>query len=154
MKNLFVLLFLSLFSIISFSFNFNIPTFIIFLLAIILLISTGISIFRASVGKHFRIGYYFLYLIFIYPVTFIFLFASFYRSSYALFNVTITTSWFDSLYFSIVTWTTLGYGDYQPNNFDTKLITSLEGFIGYLFSGIIIAMVFNAMKKLDIMYNA
>jgi hypothetical protein len=35
-------------------------------------------------------------------------------------------------YFSLVTWTTLGYGDFQPAE-SLRLLAGLEAFLGYLF---------------------
>jgi len=45
----------------------------------------------------------------------------------------------DSLYFSIVTWTTLGYGDFTPPA-DIRLIAALQALLGYAFFGIIVGL--------------
>ncbi len=38
---------------------------------------------------------------------------------------------YESIYFSVVTFTTLGYGDYSPKpHFQFQLLASLEAFIG------------------------
>ena len=47
------------------------------------------------------------------------------------------------LYFSIVTWTTLGYGDFQPTE-SVRLWASLEAFIGYVFTGILVGLIIAA----------
>ena len=39
-------------------------------------------------------------------------------------------SWFDSLYFSMITLTTIGYGDFSPQTFGGKLFTLLYIIIG------------------------
>jgi len=44
-----------------------------------------------------------------------------------------------SLYFSIVTWTTLGYGDLHPPR-ALQLVAAAEALLGYLFSGILIGL--------------
>jgi len=48
------------------------------------------------------------------------------------------------LYFSIVTWTTLGYGDFQPTE-SVRLWASLEAFIGYVFTGILVGLIIAAL---------
>ena len=45
------------------------------------------------------------------------------------------------LYFSVVTWTTLGYGDYRPANDDGRLFASGEAMLGYLVMGIFVGAV-------------
>ena len=47
-----------------------------------------------------------------------------------------------TLYFSIVTWTTLGYGDYHPSE-SIRLHAALEALLGYIYLGIIIGFVSN-----------
>lgn len=46
----------------------------------------------------------------------------------------------DSLYFSIVTWTTLGYGDFQPKP-ALRLLAAMQAVYGYLFLGLIVGSV-------------
>jgi hypothetical protein len=45
-----------------------------------------------------------------------------------------------SLYFSIITWTTLGYGDYVPPH-DIKLLAALEALFGNLSFGLAVGLV-------------
>lgn len=55
----------------------------------------------------------------------------------------------DALYFSIVTWTTLGYGDLQPQD-GLRVLASLQAVIGYLFLGVVVGLVgaaFNPPKQ-------
>ncbi|PWE18568.1 hypothetical protein DDZ18_02895 [Marinicauda salina] len=40
----------------------------------------------------------------------------------------------DSLYFSIVTWTTLGYGDFQPDP-QLRLLAAVQAVLGYIYLG-------------------
>lgn len=47
---------------------------------------------------------------------------------------------FDSLYFSVVTWTTLGYGDFQPKP-ALRLLAAMQAVYGYLFLGLIVGSV-------------
>jgi hypothetical protein len=43
------------------------------------------------------------------------------------------------LYFSIVTWTTLGYGDYKPSE-TLQMWAAIEALIGYLFMALLVAV--------------
>ena len=45
----------------------------------------------------------------------------------------------DALYFSVTTWTTLGYGDFSPTP-DLRLITSIQALLGYVAMGMLIAL--------------
>lgn len=45
----------------------------------------------------------------------------------------------DALYFSTVTWTTLGYGDIHPSA-DARAYAAIEAFFGYLFMGLMVAV--------------
>ena len=45
----------------------------------------------------------------------------------------------DGLYFSVVTWTTLGYGDFTPPP-EIRLIAAMQALLGYGFFGIIVGL--------------
>ncbi len=49
-------------------------------------------------------------------------------------------SWFTPFYFSIVTYTTLGFGDIHPQNLLGELIVSSEVIIGYLTLGLLLSV--------------
>jgi uncharacterized protein YjbI with pentapeptide repeats len=49
-------------------------------------------------------------------------------------------SWFTPFYFSIVTLTTLGFGDITPKNFVGELIVSFEVILGYAVLGLLISV--------------
>ncbi|MCP5036805.1 MAG: two pore domain potassium channel family protein [Rhodobacteraceae bacterium] len=53
-------------------------------------------------------------------------------------GMTLLLSGFDRLYFSIVTFTTLGYGDISPSG-DFRLLAASQAFMGFIFVPIIIA---------------
>jgi uncharacterized protein YjbI with pentapeptide repeats len=55
-------------------------------------------------------------------------------------------NFFDAIYFVVVTFTTLGYGDITPNDWIGELFVIINVFIGYLFLGIFI---FLLSKKID-----
>ena len=48
-----------------------------------------------------------------------------------------------SLYFSIVTWTTLGYGDFYPEP-QVRLVAAIEALSAYCFMGVILGQLINA----------
>lgn len=53
-------------------------------------------------------------------------------------EVVTQLSWTDAYYFSVVTWTTLGFGDFRPGNDIVKLWVIAEVLLGYLYMGIFI----------------
>lgn len=50
----------------------------------------------------------------------------------------------DLLYFSIVTWTTLGYGDFRPSP-DARLFAASQAILGYVYMSILVAKFFRWM---------
>ena len=50
----------------------------------------------------------------------------------------------DLTYFSLVTWTTLGYGDFRPAE-GARIPAALEAVIGYVYSGMLIGIVAGTM---------
>mmetsp|Transcript_12964 Transcript_12964/g.15583 ORF Transcript_12964/g.15583 Transcript_12964/m.15583 type:complete len:160 (-) Transcript_12964:250-729(-) len=52
----------------------------------------------------------------------------------------------DAFYFSIVTFTTLGYGDLQPIE-QIRLIAAYQALLGYLFLGMLVGLVAGAFGK-------
>jgi len=53
--------------------------------------------------------------------------------------------WYDYLYFSVITMTTVGFGDFAPTFFAAKLAATIEAFLGFLMLGIFISLI---QKKL------
>ena len=45
---------------------------------------------------------------------------------------------FDAFYFSVVTWTTLGYGEILPSSTESKIFVIVEVMLGYIYMGILI----------------
>ncbi len=58
-----------------------------------------------------------------------------------------------ALYFAIVTWTTLGYGDFSPKP-ELRLLASFIASTGYLFLGLIVATVSSALVDRSVSKNA
>ena len=50
-----------------------------------------------------------------------------------------------SLYFSIVTWTTLGYGDLKPLE-DFRLLAAVEALMGYVYMAILVGLFLSLIK--------
>lgn len=59
---------------------------------------------------------------------------------------TIKNDWFEATYFSVVTWSTLGYGDYRPTN-EVKRWVMAEVFIGYIYMGLLIGKVLFLLQQ-------
>ena len=49
-------------------------------------------------------------------------------------------TWFEALYWSFVTSTTLGYGDFSPTKKISKVLSILIAFTGIILSGIMVAI--------------
>ena len=49
--------------------------------------------------------------------------------------------WYNYIYFSVATLTSLGFGDYLPHNFWAKLLASIEVFFGFTMLGIFISLI-------------
>lgn len=49
--------------------------------------------------------------------------------------------WYDYVYFSMVTLTSLGFGDIVPHTFTGKMLVSLEVFFGFIMLGIFISLI-------------
>jgi uncharacterized membrane protein len=76
--------------------------------------------------------------------TTIILYAGFY-TQYGLIGDTPTKAPSDCLYFSIVTWTTLGYGDIKPTP-ESRWIAASEAMMGYVFMGLYVTFLFQAVS--------
>ena len=51
-----------------------------------------------------------------------------------------------SLYFSIITWTTVGYGDFYPTA-EGRLIAATEGLLGYVYMAVIVGVTLHLLQE-------
>lgn len=56
--------------------------------------------------------------------------------------------WLEATYFSVVTWSTLGYGDYKPTD-EVKKWVMAEVFIGYIFMGLLVGKVLFLLQQVN-----
>ncbi|WP_244951681.1 ion channel [Pseudoalteromonas luteoviolacea] len=75
----------------------------------------------------------------------IFLFAVFYNISGLVFDGNVIYEFSTSFYFSIVTWTTLGYGDVLPIE-EIRLIAASQALLGYTYMAILIGLILNVIR--------
>ena len=75
------------------------------------------------------------------------LFAGIYRAS-GLLPDAETVDTLTALYFSIVTWTTLGYGDLKPLP-DFRLLAAFQALVGYVFLGVIVGLIMMLVARVD-----
>lgn len=101
---------------------------------------------RPSIQKLY---FYFLTLLFL-----IGYFALIYKSFGVISPDAVTASklnWLDAIYFSVITWTTLGYGDFHPGSDQVKIFVMLEALLGYIYMSVLVGklMVLGASKSLS-----
>lgn len=75
----------------------------------------------------------------------IFAFATLYQRAGILYGQEISFSPVDALYFSVVTWTTLGYGDFQPTE-SLRLLAAFQALLGTFFIPMLIAAVLFSLQ--------
>lgn len=77
----------------------------------------------------------------------LFAFAALYQRSGLMHHGEISHEPMDALYFSIVTWTTLGYGDFHPVE-SLRLLAAFQALLGTLFIPLLIAaLLFSVQEK-------
>ncbi len=64
-------------------------------------------------------------------------------------NEVIKKDWFEAFYFSVVTWTTLGFGDYKPTP-EMKPWVMVEALLGYIFMALLVGKFMHFMMPKDI----
>jgi hypothetical protein len=85
-------------------------------------------------------------------VALIFVFAAVYRGFGLLYSGTAPgaaqpfTGGRNALYFSIITWTTTGYGDFTPP-FEIRPVAALQALTGYIFFGLVVGLATTLLAK-------
>ncbi len=87
-----------------------------------------------------------LFLLIINPIFVIRLFSEIYTTFGLIDNGNLVHDINTSYYFSIVTWTTLGYGDIKPTQ-DVRLFAAFEAVMGYLYMGLLIGVFFILFQR-------
>jgi len=96
-----------------------------------------------------------LYTTIILTCFFVLIFAWIYTKTWLLqADGTFVNDWGSALYFSTITWTTLGYGDLYPSLGSSRILSALEAAIGYVCMGILIGVLLDIAivkppKKVD-----
>jgi hypothetical protein len=73
----------------------------------------------------------------------------FYPGSILHSNATIADRQSELLYFSLVTLSTIGYGDVVPLHGEVRILAALEGIAGVLYIAITVALLVSAYKQRD-----
>ena len=84
----------------------------------------------------------FTYIFIIY--VFISCFSNIYIEHGIINNGVVTHEYKDTIYFSIVTWTTLGYGDFQPTE-SARIWAATEAFMGYIYMGLLVGLIISGL---------
>jgi hypothetical protein len=61
-------------------------------------------------------------------------------------NTEITHNFWDCVYFSVITITTVGYGDFYPSGPHARVIASIEALSGYIILGLFISSLSNMVR--------
>ena len=64
-------------------------------------------------------------------------------------GTTETHDYWTALYFSVMTWTTVGYGDVQPTTAD-RIFAASEALLGLVFMGLYVAVAIRAIEQLAV----
>jgi hypothetical protein len=117
---------------------------------------------RGVASKFFSGFTYFLFFLLLHIVAFIFLFAFIYTQkgivrSRVYTDVSdkagddsshVVKDYLPCLYFSTVTFTTLGYGDFEPTE-EARGVAALESIVGLLFFGLFVGMIVYALQLIN-----
>lgn len=105
-----------------------------------LLLAVPIMICDAFInrGPQVRIYEIAILLLFYLPLV-LYAFARLYQAGGLVYDGEITHDFVSALYFSVVTWTTLGFGDFQPVE-NLRLWAAGQALFGYVFMAILIAL--------------
>lgn len=105
-----------------------------------LLLAVPIMICDAGINRGPRARTYeiAILLLFYLPLV-LYSFARLYQIGGLVYNGEVTHDFSSALYFSVVTWTTLGFGDFQPVE-ELRLWAAGQALFGYIFMAILVAL--------------
>ncbi|MCK4762464.1 MAG: two pore domain potassium channel family protein [Candidatus Aminicenantes bacterium] len=85
----------------------------------------------------------FRFFLSIFIIIFLFAFLAFFGDKGLRYSggLSYVDSFFESLYWSFVTFTTLGYGDIGPDSTFTKILAILEAFLGLIMMGFFLDLI-------------
>lgn len=119
---------------------------IILWLALLIFSITGVGMVSRSfvmLPEHTFVAFYDLALHAVFMIT---LYAIIYSYLGIIENSVETRSPWSCLYFSIVTWTMVGYGDFVPSPIG-RMFAASEALYGYVFMGLYVSLVFSGFSK-------
>lgn len=123
-----------------------------FVSVILLIIALGMFVvFWLLAISMFKVGFWWpLFFLLFYAASTILTYAGYFYHSGLLHNgMSVPVDFADAVYFSVTTWTTLGYGDFAPLE-EMRLLTSAESLTGVLTAALTVAFVW-AWSKDNIM---
>jgi len=74
----------------------------------------------------------------------IYCFSNIYIELGIIFNENPSKEFKDTIYFSTVTWTTLGYGDFRPSE-EARIWAATESMLGYIYMGILVGLLITGL---------
>ena len=83
----------------------------------------------------------------------IYCFSNVYIEHGIIFNEIPTKEFKDTIYFSTVTWTTLGYGDFRPSE-EARIWAATESMLGYIYMGILVGLLISGLTPKENRYAA
>jgi hypothetical protein len=103
----------------------------------------SVSIFRLIFDDQISPGFGLLVLVFHGVVSILCFSGAYYSGGYVCSE---NDELMDVLYFSVVTWTTLGYGDCSAKELH-RLVAMMEGVFGYIYLGLVVSVAFSLMSR-------
>lgn len=112
-----------------------------------LLLAVPIMICDAVINRRPRVRVYeiAILLLFYLPLV-LYAFSRLYQTGGLMYNGEVAHDFASALYFSVVTWTTLGFGDFQPVE-NLRLWAAGQALFGYVFMAILVALFLHILTQ-------
>lgn len=112
-----------------------------------LILAVPIMICYAAINREPRIRIYeiTIWLFFYLPLV-LYAFAKLYQVEGLIYDGEVVHDFASALYFSVVTWTTLGFGDFQPVE-NLRLWVAGQALFGYVFMAILVALFLQILSQ-------